>query len=217
MTGVAWIFFDMGSTLIDESLSYPVWFQRAAALTGGALTGEDVERGYRASIAEGEPTIAGLLRPYGFTGTSAGHLYPAELDRPYPEAATVLQALAPRYKLGIIANQGPGAEDRLERYGLRRWLSIVVASAEAGVAKPDQRIFTLALDKAGCDPGQAVMVGDRLDNDIYPAKQLGMKTIRVRQGYAADQTPRSAAHVPDATVDRLADVVSLTSGRRHAG
>ena len=58
---------------------------------------------------------------------------------------------------------------------------IVIASAEEGVSKPDRRIFEIALERSGCKPENAVMIGDRIDNDIVPAKQLGMKTIWIKQ------------------------------------
>jgi ribonucleotide monophosphatase NagD (HAD superfamily) len=50
------------------------------------------------------------------------------------------------------------------------------------------------------------MVGDRLDNDIAPAKRLGMQTIRVLQGFARHQRPRSAAEEPDHTIRAIADL-----------
>lgn len=37
--------------------------------------------------------------------------------------------------------------------------------------------------RSGCWPENAVMVGDRIDNDIVPAKKMGMHTIWVKQGY----------------------------------
>lgn len=52
------------------------------------------------------------------------------------------------------------------------YIKLIVASAEEGVAKPDKRIFEIALDKANCEPQAAVMIGDRVDNDIVPAKAL---------------------------------------------
>jgi FMN phosphatase YigB (HAD superfamily) len=41
------------------------------------------------------------------------------------------------------------------------------------------------LERAGCALSEAVMIGDRLDNDIRPARLRGWKTIRVAQGFAA--------------------------------
>lgn len=64
-----------------------------------------------------------------------------------------------------------------------KYIKLVVASAEEGVAKPDSEIFLRALKRAECLPGNAVMIGDRIDNDIEPANRLGMKTIWVRQGF----------------------------------
>ena len=53
------------------------------------------------------------------------------------------------------------------------------------VKAPDPEIFKLALERAGCALSEAVMIGDRLDNDIRPARLRGWKTIRVAQGFAA--------------------------------
>ena len=47
------------------------------------------------------------------------------------------------------------------------------------------------------------MVGDRLDNDIAPAKAIGMPTVRVRQGLAAVQQSHDPALTPDLTIDSL--------------
>lgn len=86
------------------------------------------------------------------------------------------------YKIGIIANQNPGTTDRMKKYGLSEYLDLVIASAEAGIAKPDLGIFELALKRANCLLGNAVVIGDRLDNDIIPAKRVGLKIIWISQG-----------------------------------
>ena len=41
----------------------------------------------------------------------------------------------------------------------------------------------------GCKPEESMMVGDRLDNDIHPAKAMGMKTVWIRHGLAQHQNP----------------------------
>jgi len=81
-----------------------------------------------------------------------------------------------------------------------------MASAEAGCAKPDPKIFTAALEKAGCEPEEAIMIGDRIDNDIIPAKKLGMKTVWVRQGYAIYQTIDDEDKRPDHIVDSIEEL-----------
>ena len=206
---IAWIFLDMGSTLVDETAASREWFRRISAVIDGALSAQEIEDGYVKGKAENGPSSSELLRPYGFTGKSTTYLYPSELDEPYPEAAAVLAALAKRYKLGVIANQNAGAEERLARYGLRQFFDVVVTSDEAGVSKPEPGIFLMALAQAGCTAAQAVMVGDRLDNDIAPAKTLGFKTIRIWQGFCRGQTPRTPAEEPDAVVTSLRELLAV--------
>jgi putative hydrolase of the HAD superfamily len=77
------------------------------------------------------------------------------------------------------------------------------------MAKPDEAIFRWALDRAGCAAADALMVGDRLDNDIAPARRLGMRTVRVRQGIARSQQPRTVEETPDCTIDAIADLAQV--------
>lgn len=53
------------------------------------------------------------------------------------------------------------------------------------------------------------MIGDRLDNDISPAKKLGMKTIWIRQGFAIYQNPQLADCQPDYMVDNLSGIKEI--------
>ena len=61
---------------------------------------------------------------------------------------------------------------------------------------------------AGCRAEDAVMVGDRLDNDILPAKAVGMKTIWIRKGLSVHQTSDAA----DCTIDDLCELKSYFTG-----
>jgi FMN phosphatase YigB (HAD superfamily) len=58
----------------------------------------------------------------------------------------------------------------------------------------------------------STLVGDRLDNDIAPAKRLGMRTIRILQSYYATTEPRSPDEEPDATVASLSEIPLLLAG-----
>ena len=102
-----------------------------------------------------------------------------------------------------------GSEERLERFGIRKYIDIVVASAEEGVAKPDRRIFEIALTRAGCMPEEAAMVGDRLDNDIVPANELGMYTIWIKQGNWIYATPKESLEYPDWMIMNLNELKEL--------
>jgi phosphoglycolate phosphatase-like HAD superfamily hydrolase len=57
--------------------------------------------------------------------------------------------------------------------GLRFW------SFENGFSKPDPHVFrilTARLEARGIHPAETLMVGDRLDNDIAPARAQGWRT-----------------------------------------
>lgn len=86
---------------------------------------------------------------------------------------------------------------------------MVCASAEEGVSKPDPEIFLRALTHAGCSTANAVMIGDRADNDIAPAKALGMRTVLIRQGYAGYHIVHNAGEEPDHTVDSLTELLEI--------
>ncbi|MBS0522088.1 MAG: HAD family hydrolase, partial [Proteobacteria bacterium] len=63
----------------------------------------------------------------------------------------------------------------------------------------------------GVAPAECIMVGDRIDNDIAPAKALGMATIRFRTGRHRRQKPRSPAETPDAEVTDVAELEAAIS------
>ena len=127
---------------------------------------------------------------------------------PFEDCESTLSELERKgYRLGVIANQVPGTKARLDAWGIGKHFEVIAASAEAGIAKPDPGIFLHALKLADCRPENAVMVGDRLDNDIRPAKRLGMRTIRIRKGIAALAVPACAEETPDHTVNNLGEIL----------
>ena len=96
---------------------------------------------------------------------------------------------------------------------LDRYFSLYSISEELGYEKPDPRIFAHAVDQAGVEPARAVMVGDRLDNDVRPAQAAGMRGVWLLRGEAPeDPTPEQAAE-PDAVIRSLAE---LPGGPRGA-
>ena len=60
----------------------------------------------------------------------------------------------------------------------------------------------------------AVMVGDRSDNDIAPARRLGMQTIRILRGPSAFSEPPSAEDRPEFTIRTLAELIPLMPASR---
>lgn len=199
-----WLFFDIGSTIIDESQAYD---RRAKKmLTGTGISFAEFEQKQISFAKQGFDGNAKAVEFWGLKKTP----WPAEEEFPYPDAGKILSYLSKKgYPLGIIANQAPGVVDRLEKWELRDFFAVIVSSAEFGFSKPDLRIFRKALESAGCKPEHSVMIGDRLDNDILPAKKLGMHTVWIRQGLSS-YCPRSAAYgIADVIVGSLSELQSI--------
>ena len=100
--------------------------------------------------------------------------------------------------LGLAANQPAAIIAELDRHGLGQYFTHREVSGHHGFRKPDVRLFLRACEDLGVDPEECIMVGDRIDNDITPAKLLGMRTVLFRTGRHIAQQPRSLADVPDA-------------------
>jgi HAD superfamily hydrolase (TIGR01549 family) len=102
--------------------------------------------------------------------------------------------------LGLAANQPQSTLAVLDAHGLGRSFHHREVSGTHGYRKPDVRLFLRCCDDLGVAPEQCIMVGDRIDNDIAPARLLGMRTVLFRTGRHIAQQPRCAAEVPDAEV-----------------
>ena len=68
-------------------------------------------------------------------------------------------------------------QDKLNYCDLAPHVDVLVVSEEAGVSKPDPRIFEIALERAGVGAVEAVMLGDSWTNDIEGARAAGIRAI----------------------------------------
>lgn len=201
---INWIFFDVGSTLVDETYAYDHRVRDMVAGTG--ITFEEFD-GMRIVLArQGLDGNSAAIKYFGLEKTP----WHSEDELPFSDAQSALENLCRRgYKLGIIANQNPGLEKRLENWGLRHYFEVIAASAEIGYAKPDKEIFEWAFKLAGCTAQESVMVGDRLDNDIIPAKAVGMKMVWVKNGLAKYQDADLGKGVADHQISSLSELLRI--------
>ncbi|MDE5971942.1 MAG: YjjG family noncanonical pyrimidine nucleotidase [Muribaculaceae bacterium] len=97
------------------------------------------------------------------------------MSRLLPGAREILEELRSRsYKIGVLSNGFTQVQHcKLQTCGLDRLVDAVVLSDDAGVAKPDRRIFEYARRKAGVPAGSCLMVGDNPDTDIAGAMAAG--------------------------------------------
>jgi putative hydrolase of the HAD superfamily len=207
--GIELILFDLGGTIYDDE-TFTRALLRAAHELNPELTDQefwsiyDQQRGkssgsLRTAIAErfvpgaDRRKLTALAKKYW-------EYPPGSL---YPDVIPALRSLAPRFRLGLVANAGPAAEKALRRDGLERFFSVVVLSEVEKVEKPDEEIFLRALKKAGVPPERAVHVGNRLDNDIRPAQRAGLKTIWMLRGDAPPAPTLEQLGEPDAVIISL--------------
>ena len=201
---IKWIFFDLGSTLIDETVADT---RRIKEMISGTDITEEVYREKRLEmIQKGRNGDLSAIEYFALTKTP----WHSEDEAPYLDAVPTLTELTRRgYKLGVIANQNCGTAQRLKNWDLIKYFDVIAASAELGMAKPDPAIFKWALKQAECSPKNAVMVGDRMDNDIAPANLLGMHTVRLKRGLGAYHNPQLDVEIPEFTISMLTELLDL--------
>jgi HAD superfamily hydrolase (TIGR01549 family) len=114
------------------------------------------------------------------------------------------------FALGLAANQPARVIADLDRFGIGKYFTHREVSGHHGFRKPDVRLFLRACEDLGVEPAECIMVGDRVDNDIAPARLLGMRTVLFRTGRHAAQQPRSADEVADVEVWTVGELVIAT-------
>lgn len=203
------IFFDVGFTLVDETECWLVRCSEQADIcrnTMPYITANDIYRELQNACRKNLPQFRYIAKKYGFTQLAP---YRCEYEKIYPDAQTVLESLSLNYKLGIIANQSAELAERLSHFGISHFFDYIVSSSECGTSKPDLQIFQAALHKANCTADETVMIGDRIDNDIVPAKQIGMKTIWIKQGLGGLNRVQNKSERPDCEVNSLNELLQL--------
>lgn len=217
---VSWVFVDLGGTLWDERPWHDVLYRTYAEVLAEAghpvpldilrtrfqgLIRDHVSAYTRAYVQEAVPdesVAAAILREVSRrTRDHAGELQPL-----LPGALELLDDLRRDHRVAIVANQPATVRPHLEATRVAGRSEFAILSGEVGVAKPDPAIYRLALGRARCAPREAVMVGDRIDNDVVPAKAMGLRTVHVPSVAYALQVPRSEAERPDVEVSRLDEV-----------
>jgi len=126
-----------------------------------------------------------------------------------PDVKPCLKALAGRYRLGIIANQPSQVRDAMARDGIEAFFEIWGVSADIGLEKPDPRLYAHVLYTAGVSPAHCVMLGDRLDYDVIPAKTAGMRAVWILRGEAPKDPTALQLAEADASVKTLREIPSV--------
>jgi FMN phosphatase YigB (HAD superfamily) len=196
LVGLRAIFFDVGETLIDETSLWGSWADRLGIphFTFMAVLGGVIARG------EHHDRVLDMLAP-GFEPNFEEEWF--ELRDFYPDALPCLDRVRDAgYLVGVAGNQSAHLEQVLRELDLP--VDVVASSASLGTEKPSPLFFERLTVMAGVAPEESAYVGDRLDNDVVPARVAGMVGVFLRRGPWARLYGRDVeASRPDVVIDSL--------------
>jgi putative hydrolase of the HAD superfamily len=183
-------------------------------------TGRDVGTREQVRILmEGlDPSLPGAVGGGAWPALEEAYAAPALSfpPAPRPGAAGALRDLRARgVRIGLISNTGrtPGRILRvlLHRAGLLEHLEALTFSDEAGIRKPDPRVFRWTLNKLGARPERAAHVGDNLAADVGGAQAAGCRGIHLANGAPAPLSDPGADDPgvqPDAVIRGFDELVA---------
>ena len=215
------VIFDVGGTLLAFHERAP--FQEFLAEVGLPATDEDARHLHRRMIsailanrdnAQGLGAKEAELEAWwrgNFDATwpqrsdLADEMYrwlvAGRLDSLFADALPTLEALRELdMPMGVLSNFGSHLRDILGQFDLLRHFEFVIVSTEVGLAKPDARIFDLAVERARRPRDRLLYVGDHIGDDIEGAWGAGLDAVLV---------DRRNVH-PDAYCPRIASLLELT-------
>jgi HAD superfamily hydrolase (TIGR01549 family) len=117
-----------------------------------------------------------------------------------------LQKHSKNYNIGILGQYGNDFRKYLEEEQILKYFTFSEIQDDYKITKPDPRYFEAILERCNCRAEESIMIGDRIDKDIIPAKLIGMKTIRIKVGIHKNQEPRTPEEIPDLTVENIKEI-----------
>ena len=136
-----------------------------------------------------------------------------EKTRLLPHAKEVLKQLSKRYDLYVLsdADGEPAKEkiDRIKKLSIYRYFKGSSFGDAIGTTKPDMKFYTYLIKRYEINPKECIMVGDKPQYDLEPAKKLGMKTVWMKYGRWADVQKQRFKYV-DFAIKNLRGLLKIT-------
>jgi epoxide hydrolase-like predicted phosphatase len=179
------VVFDIGGVLeIDPDLGViPMWESQLGLRAGelsermrvafaagniGTITEDDVHQALKDRLGLDEQQAAAFM----------ADIWRQYLGTPNTQLIEYARLLRPRYRTGILSNSFVGAREKEQAaYGFEDLVDDIVYSHEAGMSKPDPRIYALACTRLGVRPDETVFVDDT-DYCVAGAREVGMHAVR---------------------------------------
>lgn len=131
----------------------------------------------------------------------------------FPETKDTLDKLKSLVKLGIITNGAPDLQwKKINGGNLKHFFDCITISGEHGYAKPDKRLFDIAMDGLKAKKSSAIMVGDSLNSDIRGAQDFGIKTIWINRNNNKFENIK-----PDYEIANLTEIIKIITTPPNTG
>jgi 2-haloalkanoic acid dehalogenase type II len=129
----------------------------------------------------------------------------------FPETFEIIEQIRNNTSihLGIISDIDNDYMDfQFNVFGIKEMFDSITTSEEVQIYKPEAKIFQVALNKAGCQGEESIMVGDSYKKDIIGGKDIGMTTIWINKS-SEDNTDKNKA---DFIVTHLKEISPILKG-----
>ena len=208
------VVFDVGECLVDETREYGTWadWLKVPRHTFSSMFGAVIAQGldYREVFQVFSPGFD--LAQQRAARARAGLAESFDNADLYSDVRQALSELREAgFWVGIAGNQTRRAGQILRSLELS--VDMIATSDDLGVEKPDIAFFERVAELARKPPSEILYVGDRLDNDIRPAAQLGMCTALIRRGPWAtiQRDMQEAANLPTMRINGLLELTESIS------
>jgi len=224
------VIFDWGGTLTPWlSWDGRGWWRIAAKLVppddvervGALLDAAEEEIWRRSRVEHLSGTLAEVFVAGGLTDHVAAYAaHDAEWEPATftdPDALALLEGLRKRsVRVGVLSNTAwtrARHQQIFVRDGIDHLIDGAVYTSEIPWTKPHPEAFRAAMAAVGVsDPGRCVFVGDRPFDDIYGARQVGMRAVLVPHSDIPTVQHGHTMGEPDAVIQRLSDLLPVVDG-----
>lgn len=185
------VFFDLGGVIVRTEYQAPrqqlaerlgMEYDDLDRLVFNSDTGLQASLGTITSQQHWEAVLKRLKRPVEELQAIRDEFFAGDIvDRTILE---FLRSLRGTHQTGLISNAWSDLRDYIVREKMDDAFDHIIISAEVGVAKPEAKIYQLALEQAGVSASEAVFVDDFYIN-IEGCQKVGMKGIHFKDSQAA--------------------------------
>lgn len=185
------VFFDLGGVILRTEYQAPrqqlaerlgMEYDDLDRIVFDSETGHQAAIGAITALQHWESVLKRLKRPSEEIKSIRDEFFAGDIiDR---ELLAFLRSLRGTYITGLISNAWSDLREYLVREKIDDAFDHIIISAEVGVAKPEAKIFQIALEQAGVSPNEAVFVDDFYVN-IEGCEKVGMKGVHFKDTQSA--------------------------------